>query len=131
MMEVNRKRRAGYAFEDVRNGIVYAVGDVYAIRDAHGKAGAYAIREFLCCQEMRAAKGHAGREWRPRNGCGATVRKRDSRGKHMAMPAQGRHDRAGAGLRGSAQKRKGPLERSAHGAASHGRPVLTGRNGDL
>ena len=76
MMEVNRKRRAGYAFENVRN------GDVYAIRDAHGKAGAYAIREYLCCQEMRVAKGctgHAGREWRPRNGCGATVREQDSR----------------------------------------------------
>ncbi len=82
------------------------------------------------CENVYVAARHAGREWRPRNGCGATVRERDSRGKHMAMPAQGRHDRAGAGLRGSAQKKKGPPGRSAQGAASHGRPVLTGRNGE-
>ena len=55
----------------------------------------------------------------------------------MAAPQRVRGDSAGtgfaqpAGLRGSAQKRKGPLERSAHGAASHGRPVSTGRDGDL
>ena len=31
---------------------------------------------------------------------------------------------------GGTQKRQGPPERSAQGAASHGRPVLTGRNGE-
>ena len=40
-----------------RSGIVHEVGDIYATRDA------YAIAR------------RAGREWRPRNECGATVRK--------------------------------------------------------
>ena len=98
---------------------------MYAIRDAHGKAGAYAIREFLCCQEMRAAKG-----------CTGCVCSRGTRGARMAAPQRVRGDSAGtgfaqpAGLRGSAQKRKGPPGRSAQGAASHGRPVLNGRNGE-
>ena len=61
---------------------------------------------------------------------------RGTRGARMAAPQRVRGDSAGtgvaqpAGLRGSAQKRKGPPGRSAQGAASHGRPVLTGRNGE-
>ena len=40
-----------------RSGIVHEVGDIYATRDAY------------------AVARRAGREWRPRNECGATVRK--------------------------------------------------------
>ena len=87
MEEVNRRKGEGYAFMDARNGIVHAVGDVYATRDEHGKAGAYAIREYLCCQEMRAAKGCTGR-----------VCSRETRGTGMAAPQRVRGDSAGTGF---------------------------------
>ena len=69
----------------------------------------YAVKKCAQPRDARdahAAARHAGREWRPRNGCGATVRERGSR-----------NPRDCAGVH---KKRKGPPERLLRGLRAMG-----------
>jgi len=75
----------------------------------------YAVKKCAQPRDARdayAVAGHAGHEWRPHNGCRATVRKRGSRNPQNC-----------AGV----QKRKSPARRVSARAVSGKRPVLTGR----